>query len=961
MLPGSPKRCLNNNNEMRQPKKHDHTKLDMEPRTSEGWARLTPKIIQSVVSIHFSTVSSFDTEGAYVSEATGFVVDSEKGIIMTNRHVVGPGPFVGYAVFDNHEECTLNAIYRDPVHDFGFLKFDPKEIKYMPVRALELRPELAQVGSEIRVIGNDAGEKLSILSGVISRVDRNAPDYGDMMYNDFNTEYIQAAASASGGSSGSPVVDYHGHVLALQAGGSASASTDFFLPLYRGKRALDCILAGKPISRGTILTQFLLKPYDECQRLGLSEEAEKAARQRNPDGTGLLVADMIIPEGPAANVIKEGDILVSLNGTYISSFRQMDEIYDDNVGKTVDFEVQRDGEIILEKVKIVDLHTLAPDRYVEFSGATFHDLSYQIARLYGLPVKGVYIAHTGIHFHINREKTGWLLLAINNKPVSNLDEFIEVVKMLPDKMLVPIKVVHVTDMHTIKTPIISIDRHWNKELRLAVRNDKTGLWDFQSLAPPLPCLPLPRQTGRYQAINIDGPGASSADLVRSFVKVESTVPFRVEGYSSSGVVENGVIVDAEKGYVLVSRYCVPHQLCDLHVTVAESVLVTAKVVFLHPQQNYAIIKYDPELVDADVLAVEFGTEKLKRGANLQFIGYNNHRILTTETKLTDITIVSIPQSHEFSPRYRSTNLESLGLDAPMIAECSSGILTDGDAKVRGLWLSFMGDVGADRHDRQFRLALDTADIGLVVKHLRETGSCDPKFVDAEFGATPVVYARINGVNEKWVRIVQEEHLRPQFFSVIRVSSSLGQYLEEGDILVAANGKLVSSLSQVMNLADSSIELTVVRHGREITLTVPTTKSSETLVDDFVCWSGILAHKPHHAVLQQIKQPPSYVYCVYVSNSSPAYVRGIGATQFITHVNGRSTQNIEEFHQVVSQLPDMKDIKVKFVSFDQIPMAGAIKTNYHYFPTWRIKMTNKSGVWQQEEELDDSDEGNQIVN
>ena len=51
------------------------------------------------------------------------------GLILTNRHVVTPGPVRAEALFKNQEEVELTAVYRDPVHDFGFFRYDPDKLR----------------------------------------------------------------------------------------------------------------------------------------------------------------------------------------------------------------------------------------------------------------------------------------------------------------------------------------------------------------------------------------------------------------------------------------------------------------------------------------------------------------------------------------------------------------------------------------------------------------------------------------------------------------------------------------------------------------------------------------------------------------------------------------------------------------------------------------------------------------
>jgi S1-C subfamily serine protease len=308
----------------------------------------------------------------------------------------------------------------------------------------------------------------------LARIDRETPRYGIGEYNDFNTFYYQAASSTSSGSSGSPVLDLKGRAIALNAGGACSSSSSYYLPLDRVKRALQLIQQNQPIPRGTLQTTFEYLSYDALSQLGLGKQLERGLRSTQSNGEGLLVVKDILPDGPAYGLLEPGDILLSCNGQLLKGlFTDLEEHLDDAIEKnqSVRFVVSRGKEIKEFELNVQDLHEITPHRYLEFGGAILNDLSYQTARSYGLSLKdcGIFVGAAGYILGTAHAVRKSVIVAFNNKPIRNLDDFIKVVSEIEQGARVPVKYYSLSRPLKTKVMIAHVDWRWHL-FRLAVRN-----------------------------------------------------------------------------------------------------------------------------------------------------------------------------------------------------------------------------------------------------------------------------------------------------------------------------------------------------------------------------------------------------------------------------------------------------------------------------------------------------------
>ncbi len=351
------------------------------------------------------------------------VIVSQDGYILTNNHVVAGADTIYVRLMD---ERTLSAkvIGTDPKTDIALLKV---EADNLPAIKLGDSDKL-EVGEWVLAIGSPMSPNLahSVTAGIVSAKGRSNVGLAD--YEDF----IQTDAAINPGNSGGALINLDGELvgintaIATRSGGFQGIG--FAVPVNMAKFVMESLIKHGKVIRGWLgvyiqdITPQIAKAMDL------------------PSTEGVLVAQ-VQEDSPADKAgLKEGDVLIELNGKRIKNSSQLrNDVAATPPGTEVELKILRDGR---EKTVEVKLGTLEPERLspelesevedlLGFSVAPFTE---ERAERYQLPrdLKGVVIINVNPRSNAYRAglREGDLITDLNRKKVNDMATFRELISDL---------------------------------------------------------------------------------------------------------------------------------------------------------------------------------------------------------------------------------------------------------------------------------------------------------------------------------------------------------------------------------------------------------------------------------------------------------------------------------------------------------------------------------------------------
>jgi pro-apoptotic serine protease NMA111 len=370
--------------------------------------------------------------------------------------------------------------------------------------------------------------------------------------------------------------------------------------------------------------------------------------------------------------------------------------------------------------------------------------------------------------------------------------------------------------------------------------------------------------------------------------------------------------------------------------------VPGRVVYIHPLHNLALVAYDPKLIgNTPVRSAKLLPRELAAGESIWVVGLGgDSEMHSRSTQIASIDPLEIPLSRTM--RFRDSNLEAVQLVNPPVE--FDGVLADKSGNVLGLWSSFAYDSGRE-------LAQDNrgVPIDLVADMLERVRTGRPLHsLEAELSPQPLASARELGLSDEWTaKLASQSATQRQVLTVVRLvgGSPASQLLQQGDLLLAIDGKVVTRFREVERAAAdrSEVKVTVWRGTGEVSMNVPTAELPGADIDRIVEWAGATLQAPHRAMSQQRGVAPVGVYVGYFAYGSPATRYGLYPGRRIVEVDGVATPDLDAFLKAVTGRADRSSVRLKTITWNNAPEVITLKLDKHYWPAYELR--HSAGGWQ----------------
>ncbi len=331
----------------------------------------------------------FGEDGKGSSFGAGFVIDKQRGWILTNAHVASRSPAKITAKFRGGEPVSVKRVYVDPFLDLAILSIAPEALPKTTTEAKLECGDLPKAGVPVVAYGHPGGHYFTGTKGIISGVSSK-----------YETELLQTDAPINKGNSGGPLINLSsGRIAGIStASVSGMQNTNFALASSFACPVVSMLKAGKDPS----------PPRSDWVFYSGIEESE-TLKVANPGQFGERIG------------IRAGDVIVSINGS--EKPRNETQLLHAMRGHLDDLhiDVEREGKVVRLRATASPEKNVLEKEGVLAAGMLFNELDARLTKEFGL--EGVDLTHVerGSAAQLAEVPEGTLLVSVNGTLTPTLD------------------------------------------------------------------------------------------------------------------------------------------------------------------------------------------------------------------------------------------------------------------------------------------------------------------------------------------------------------------------------------------------------------------------------------------------------------------------------------------------------------------------------------------------------------